>query len=151
MATLAHDVCDVHGASTLHIKHVSKVYTGFSLLGWRSPTTNQKFAHSPLPHQIFIPFDQKSIQPNKKIKASILAVVIAPVPFFVLSSYSFETQVMLILILIDVQYSQNAVFSFEKFSNRQNHSSSDSHHLVKKSPQQCSLLFDTKSGKLLKF
>ena len=47
---------------------------------------------------------------------------------------------MLILILIDVQYSQNAAFSFEKFSNRQNHSSSDSHHLVKKSPQQCSLL-----------
>ena len=31
---------------------------------------------------------------------------------------------MLILILIHVQYSQNAVFSFEKFSNRQNHSSS---------------------------
>ena len=31
---------------------------------------------------------------------------------------------MLILILIDVQYSQNAVFSFEKGSNRQNHSSS---------------------------
>ena len=28
---------------------------------------------------------------------------------------------MLILILIDVQYSKNAVFSFEKFSNRQNH------------------------------
>ena len=41
---------------------------------------------------------------------------------------------MLILILIDVQYSQNAVFSFEKFLNRQNHSSSDSHHLVKNSP-----------------
>ena len=31
---------------------------------------------------------------------------------------------MLILILVDVQYSQNAVFSFEKGSNRQNHSSS---------------------------
>ena len=30
------------------------------------------------------------------------------------------------LILIDVQYSQNAIFSFEKFSNRQNHSSLDS-------------------------
>ena len=44
---------------------------------------------------------------------------------------------MLILILIDVQYSQNAVFSFEKGSNHQNHSSS-SHHLVKKFP-----LFDT--------
>ena len=70
---------------------------------------------------------------------------------FVLISYYFETQIMLILILIDVQYSQNTVFSFEKFSNRQNHSSSSSHHLVKKSPQQCSLLFDTKSGKLLKF
>ena len=41
---------------------------------------------------------------------------------------------MLILILIDVQYSQNAVFSFEKFSNRQNHSSSGFHHLVKNPP-----------------
>ena len=58
---------------------------------------------------------------------------------------------MLILILIDVQYLQNAVLSFEKFVNRQNHSSSSSHHLVKKSPQQCSLFFDTKSGELLKF
>ena len=41
---------------------------------------------------------------------------------------------MLILILIDVQYSQNAVFSFQKCSNHQNHSSSGSHHLVKKIP-----------------
>ena len=41
---------------------------------------------------------------------------------------------MLILILIDVQYSKNIVFSFEKFSNGQNHSFSGSHHLVKKSP-----------------
>ena len=39
---------------------------------------------------------------------------------------------MLILILIDVQYSQKAVFSFEKGLNGQNHSSSGSHHLVKK-------------------
>ena len=70
---------------------------------------------------------------------------------FVLISYSFETQIMLILILIIVQYSQNAVFSFEEFLNRQNHSSSGSYHLVKKYSQQCSLLFDTKSGKLLKF
>ena len=37
---------------------------------------------------------------------------------------------MVILILIDVQYSQGAVFSFEKDSNRQNHSSSDSRHPV---------------------
>ena len=70
---------------------------------------------------------------------------------FVLISYSFETQIMLIFILIDVQYSQNAVFSFENFLNRQNHSSSGTHHLVKKFPQQCSLLIDRKSGKLLKF
>ena len=37
---------------------------------------------------------------------------------------------MLILILIDVQYLQN-VFSFEKSSNGQNHSS-DSNHLITK-------------------
>ena len=35
---------------------------------------------------------------------------------------------MLILILIDVQYLQNVVFSFEKGLNVQNHSLSDSHH-----------------------
>ena len=38
------------------------------------------------------------------------------------------------LILIDVQYSQKAVFSFEKGLNGQNHSSSGSHHPVKKIP-----------------
>ena len=41
---------------------------------------------------------------------------------------------MLILILIDVQYSQKAVFSFEKGLNLQNRSSSGSLHLVKKFP-----------------
>ena len=52
--------------------------------------------------------------PLKKIynpmKMSFLAVV-TPCTIFVLISYSFDTQVMLILIRIDVQYSQNAVFS----------------------------------------
>ena len=43
---------------------------------------------------------------------------------------------MLILILIDVQYLQNAVFSFEKGSNRQNHFSSGSHHPVTYPRQQ---------------
>ena len=43
---------------------------------------------------------------------------------------------MLILILIVVQYLQNVVFSFEKGSNGQKYSSSGSHHLIKKSPQQ---------------
>ena len=41
---------------------------------------------------------------------------------------------MLIFILIDVQYSQKAVFSFEKGSNHQNHSSSGSLNLIKKFP-----------------
>ena len=54
-----------------------------------------------------------------------LAVVIDPLP-------SLDTQVMLTLILIDVQYSQKAVFSFEKGLNCQNHSLSGSHHPVKK-------------------
>ena len=59
-------------------------------------------------------------------------MVNAPVLFLI--SYSFDTQVMVILTLIDVQYSQNAVFSFEKGSDCQNLSSSDSHHKVKKFP-----------------
>ena len=41
---------------------------------------------------------------------------------------------MLIFILINVQYSQKDVFSFEKGLNRQNHSSSGSLHLAKKLP-----------------
>ena len=41
---------------------------------------------------------------------------------------------MLILILIDVQYSQKAVFSFEKGLNNQNHPSPGSLHLVKRFP-----------------
>ena len=49
---------------------------------------------------------------------------------------------MLILILIDVQYSQNAAFSFEKGSNCQNHSTSGSHHLVNKSPPPSHKIFD---------
>ena len=54
-----------------------------------------------------------------------------------LSSYSVHTtQVMLIFILIDAQHLQNVVFNFEKGSNGQSHSSSVSHHLVKKSPHQ---------------
>ena len=151
MATVEHDVCHVHGASSLYIKTCLQSFSRFSLLGgWGSPPTNQKFAHSPPPNEIFIPSHQKSSQPKKKNKNVIFSCSHCSCTIFILISYSFETQIMLILILIDVQYSQNAAFSFEKFSNHQNHTSG-SHHLVKKSPQQCSLLFDTKSGKLLKF
>ena len=46
-----------------------------------------------------------------------------------------HTQIMLIiLILINVQYLQNVVFSFQKGSSGQNHSLSDSHHPIEKSP-----------------
>ena len=51
---------------------------------------------------------------------------------FILTSYSLFTQVVTILILIDVQYLQNVVFSFEKGSKGQSHSSSDSQHPIKK-------------------
>ena len=37
---------------------------------------------------------------------------------------------MLVLVLIDVRYIQNVVVSFEKGSNGQNHTSSDSHHPI---------------------
>ena len=48
---------------------------------------------------------------------------------------------MLTLVLIDVQYIQNVVFSFKKGSNGQNHSSSDSHHLITDTPSKiCAFL-----------
>ena len=55
---------------------------------------------------------------------------------FILNSY---TQVMQILILIDVQHLKNIVFSFEKGVNGQSHFSG-SHHPMKKLPQQSSPL-----------
>ena len=54
----------------------------------------------------------------------------------VLISYYLDTYVMVILILIDVQHSQKAAFSFEKVLNRQNHFSSGSLHLAKNPSQQ---------------
>ena len=48
---------------------------------------------------------------------------------------------MLTLVLIDVQYIQNVVFSFKKGSNGQNHSSSDSHHSIAHTPSKiCAFL-----------
>ena len=43
---------------------------------------------------------------------------------------------MLILILINVQYLQNVVFSFEKGLSGQNHALSDSRHPTEKFPRQ---------------
>ena len=63
---------------------------------------------------------------------------------FVLISYSVGTQAMLILILINVQYSQTTVFSFEKGWDRQNHSSLGSHHPVNKFPPAVFITFRRK-------
>ena len=60
----------------------------------------------------------------------------------VLTSYSLETQVMLILILINIQDSQKAVSSFEKGWNWQNHSSS-----TPLPPVKC-LILSTPLGKI---
>ena len=115
-----------------------------------SPPTKNFLIHS-LPTKFLFPPTKSQFNPIKKNKNVIFSCSHCSCTIFVLISYSSETQIMIILILIDVQYSQNVVFSFQKFSNRKNHSSSGSHHLVKKSPQQCSLLYDTKSRKLLRF
>ena len=108
--------------------------------GVPSPTKNLLI--HPLPTKFLFPptESQFNLIKNKNI---LFSGSHCSCTIFVLIPYSFKTYIMLILILIDVQYSQ--------FLNRQNHSSSSSHHLVKKSPEQCSLLFDTKSEKLLKF
>ena len=112
---------------------------------------SQRFAYSPPPRKItpppvdslstkfLFPAATKSHTPTKQqfssynpIKTAFLAVVIAPAPFLFKIPYSLDTQFMLILILIDVQYSQKAVFNFEKGWNHQDHYSSGYLHLVKK-------------------
>ena len=72
------------------------------------------------------PSEKFLILPPRKIPSTKICSI------FVLISYFFDTQVMLILILIDVQYSQKAVFNFERGSNCQNLSSSGSLYQVKK-------------------
>ena len=56
------------------------------------------------------------------------------------------TNIMLVLILIDVQYLQNVVFGIEKGSNGQNHFLSDSHHLIKKSTTHENFQFPAVGG-----
>ena len=123
---------------------LAKFIQGFPY--WRDggvlPPTKNFPIHLPPPTPNFYSLPPKVNSTRQKDKNFIFSCSHCSCPIFVLISNSFETQVMLILILIDVQYSQNAGFSFQKFSILQNHSSSCSHHLVKKSPQQCSLLLD---------
>ena len=142
MATLAHDVCDVHGAALLYIKTCWQgLYRVFATgrMG-ESPHQQKIYSFNLSTKFLFPPTEgQFNLIKNKNI---LFICSHCSCSIFVLISYSFQTYIILILILIDVRYSQ--------FLNRQNHSSG-SHHLVKKSSQQCSLLFDTKSEKLLKF
>ena len=79
---------------------------------------HQKSIPSPLP-------SKQQFPSYKPIETTFLAFSCSHCSgsIFVLISYSLNTQVTLTLILVDVQYSQKAVFSFEKGSNRQNHSS----------------------------
>ena len=135
------------GVGLLARKIMLTVKAGFSLLGAMGGGGSGKFTHPPLPPPREICFQQtppstKSQFPLTEqqfssynlIKTAFLAVVIAPASALFLF-HTLDTQVMLILTLIDVQYSQKAVFSFEKGSNCQNHSSSGSLDLVKKCPQ----------------
>ena len=79
------------------------------------------------------------------IKISFLAVVIASMQFFFLTPYFLYTQVMLILVLMDVQYLQNVVI-FQKGSNCQMHFSLDSNHPIKKSPHPSKIYFPHVGG-----
>ena len=126
----------------------SLLSAGFSLLGWWDPHQLKICSFSQhlekYPHQIFIPLPTKGQSPSPSTKQqfssydptknSIFCCSHCSCSIFVLISYSLHPQVMLILILIDVYYSQRAVFSFQKGLIHQNDSSSGSSHLVKKSP-----------------
>ena len=71
----------------------------------------------PLWHQSLISSHHITIScynPINPIKPAFSTVVVLPLPIFILSSFSLYTQVMVILILIDVQYLQNVVFTLEK-------------------------------------
>ena len=135
MATLEHDECDVHGAYSLYIKTCWQSLCRVFATGGMGESSHQPkicpFTLSPPNFYSLPPKVNSTEQRNKNV---IFSCSHCPCTIFVLISYFFETQIMLILILIDVQYSQNAVFSFGKFSNCQNRSSSGSHHLVRKSP-----------------
>ena len=77
----------------------------------------------PLPTKFLFPPTDSQFNLTK-IKNILFSCSHCSCTIFVLIPYSFKTQIMLIWILIDVQYLQSL--------NRQNHSSSGFHHLVKK-------------------
>ena len=83
MATLAHDICDVHGASSLYIKTCWKsLYRVFPTVGMEEvPPSTKNFLIPPFPTKSLFPPTKSQFNPIKKIKTLVLAVVIAPVPF----------------------------------------------------------------------
>ena len=111
MSTLAHDVCDVHGASSLYMKtcwqssliyvityiyiyiyiYMVYIYTGFSLLGrWGEspyPATNLLIPSSSPPNFYSLPpKDNSTQQKNKKV---IFSCSHCSCTIFVWISYSF--------------------------------------------------------------
>ena len=109
MATLAHDVYDVHGASSLYIKtcwqNLYRVFpTGGGGDGGVLPPTKNLHIH-PLPTKLYTySLPPKVNLTQYKNKNVIFSCSHCSCTIFVLISYSFETQIMLIFILIDVQY-----------------------------------------------
>ena len=101
-----------HMMYVMYTKVVYKFFPTGGMGGVPPHSNSQNFAHFPFVHQIF-------------------SCIHCSSTIFVLISYSFKTHIMLILILLDVKYSQNTVFTFENFLNRPNHFSSGSRHLIK--------------------
>ena len=69
MATLAHDVCDVHGASSLYIKtclYKQSLYRVFPTGGGGSPPTMKNLLIQPLPTRFLFPSTKSQFDPLKK-------------------------------------------------------------------------------------
>ena len=113
IATWAHDVYDVHEASSLYKKPVGEFfYICICIIYY-------------IYIYIYIYSSDGGSPPTSRSSSRnvIFCCSHGYCTTFVLISYSVGTQVMLSLILIDIQYLQTIVFSFEKGLNRQNHSS----------------------------
>ena len=81
--------------------------------------------YSSLPHQSKSPLVHSSTKGSTLFSCSHCSCTI-----FILPLYSLYTLTILLLILINVQYLQNVVFSFDKGLSGQIHSLSDSHHPI---------------------
>ena len=134
--------CFISWSQTIYI-HIYIYIQGFSYWGkWGESYPHLQNFHPrrlhARPHQVFIP---PPLSNNFQVitqKNSIFSCSNCYCSIIVLISHSLDTEIMSIFILTDVQYSQKAVFSFQKGSNRQDYSSSGSLHLVKNPPSKIS-------------